>query len=366
MNTGLIETLRQRQASGGDPAVTAEIQTAVVSRRNQRGEHREWALLCEQAGLLSLAFSEFQLALRDDPQDPLAAFHLAQHYRERGDTTRALGLLERLLAGDPAEAAWLETYVEILVEDGAEPRAEQALARAEQHGLAERSRPPPCGARWASVAGHRRDPGTAPQGRTRPGCHRRRLRPVLHPVRRPGRRLRAAVGPAGRRDRLQPRPRAAHARRGPLPSAGLLYGRRLPGPAGQHRHVLCPGPGYRQGGPATRPRRPGLRPSAPRDAPHRSLAAAGRPAATGFPAAVRELGLQGPALLGVPRPARDGRHAAPAGPHAAGLAGAAAGAGLALGVLSQAGPAERQEFGEPDQTAAGHPPPHGLPQPHPG
>jgi hypothetical protein len=67
MSTSLIETLRQRQATGGDPALIADLQTAVVSRRNERGEHREWALLCEQAGLLSLAFSEFQLGLWERP-----------------------------------------------------------------------------------------------------------------------------------------------------------------------------------------------------------------------------------------------------------------------------------------------------------
>lgn len=93
----LIETLRQRQAAGGDASLAADLETAVVGRRGEPGEHRDWALLCEQAGLMSLAFSEFQLALRDDRDDPVAGFHLAQLYRERGDTSRALGLLDRLL-----------------------------------------------------------------------------------------------------------------------------------------------------------------------------------------------------------------------------------------------------------------------------
>lgn len=136
MSESLIAALTARLEAGEPlPSLRAEIQAAVAARRTQPGHHRQWALLCEQAGLMSLAFSEFQLALRDDPHDPVAAFHLAQHYRERGDTNRALALLERLLADNPTQLPWLEAYVSILVEDGAEPRAEQAIALAEQHGL---------------------------------------------------------------------------------------------------------------------------------------------------------------------------------------------------------------------------------------
>lgn len=68
----------------------------------------------------------------DEPLPPLPAIPRGAVVAIEG---RALGLLERLLASDPAQLPWLETYVEILVEDGAEPRAEQAIARAEQHGL---------------------------------------------------------------------------------------------------------------------------------------------------------------------------------------------------------------------------------------
>ncbi len=135
MCTATIEALRQRLAAGGDSAVNAEIESAVVVRRAERGAHCQWALLCEDAGLMSLAFSEFQLALRDDRDDPVAGFHLAQLYRERGDHERASALLQRLLHTQPAREDWLAAYVEILYEDGAEPRAEQALQQALQHGL---------------------------------------------------------------------------------------------------------------------------------------------------------------------------------------------------------------------------------------
>jgi len=121
MTDPLLSALAARWQAGENPAeLKAEIQNAVVARRGQSGGHRDWALLCEQAGLWSLAFSEFQLALRDDPEDQEAAYHLALHYRERGDVRRALALLERLLATDPGRRPWLDALVEILVEDGAE------------------------------------------------------------------------------------------------------------------------------------------------------------------------------------------------------------------------------------------------------
>lgn len=134
MNTSLA-AFRERLNAGVDPNLKGDLEQAVVARRGERGQHRDWARLCEDAGLLSLAFSELQLAVRDDPQDPVAAFHLAQHYRERGDSGRASGLLARLLEIDPAHELWLSMYVDILREDNAEPRVEVALQRAIQHGL---------------------------------------------------------------------------------------------------------------------------------------------------------------------------------------------------------------------------------------
>lgn len=135
MHAAAIESFRQRLRSGPDPALHSDLETAVVARRSERGGHCEWGQLCEQAGLMSLAFSEFQLALRDDRDDAVAGWQLAQLYRERGDHERALALLERLLQPQPAREDWLALYVDILHEDAAEPRAEQALQRAVQAGL---------------------------------------------------------------------------------------------------------------------------------------------------------------------------------------------------------------------------------------
>lgn len=62
MSSSLISSLTDRLSRGEtDPQLKAEIQAAVFARRGQSGDHRDWALLCEQAGLLSLAFTEIRL-----------------------------------------------------------------------------------------------------------------------------------------------------------------------------------------------------------------------------------------------------------------------------------------------------------------
>lgn len=132
----MLVELQQRLAAGESPeTLKPEIETAVVARRGEHGHHAAWGLLCEQAGLLSLAFTEFQLALRDDRHDEVAALRLAVHYRERGDFDRAVKLLEALLARDAARADWLEPFCELLAEDGALPRIAAAIDHAQQAGL---------------------------------------------------------------------------------------------------------------------------------------------------------------------------------------------------------------------------------------
>jgi len=107
MPDDLLNTFRDRLRTEAGPALCAEIERAVLARRDERSGHTAWGLLCEEAGLLNLAFREFQLALRDDPKDAVASFHLAHHYRERGDTGRAARLLEGLLPTEPAREDWL-------------------------------------------------------------------------------------------------------------------------------------------------------------------------------------------------------------------------------------------------------------------
>ena len=121
------------------PALWTDIERAVLERRDLTAGHAEWGLLAEDAGLLNLAFREFQLALRDEPDNAVAAFRLAHHYRERGEPGRAAALLERLLAANPARDDWLALYVAVLRDDGAAPAC-AALERAVAAGLPARTR----------------------------------------------------------------------------------------------------------------------------------------------------------------------------------------------------------------------------------
>jgi hypothetical protein len=159
ITTATPEYLRERLQSGEHiPDVQERIRDAVCARREERSQHTQWGLLCEEAGLMSLAFSEFQLALRDDRNDSVAAFHLVQHYRERGDSGRAVGLLAQLLEANPAEETWLRQYVELLLEDGAAPRAAEAINRAVSRGLA----PDKAQLLRRLVGSHRREISAAP------------------------------------------------------------------------------------------------------------------------------------------------------------------------------------------------------------
>jgi hypothetical protein len=135
MPDALVTSFRDRLRQGSEPALLAELDAAVRARREQRGGHTDWGLFCEEAGLMPLAFREFQLALRDNPHDAVAAFRLAHHYRERGDTGRAARLLEGLLAASPARDDWLTLYADILRQDNALPRLRAALQQAIAAGL---------------------------------------------------------------------------------------------------------------------------------------------------------------------------------------------------------------------------------------
>ncbi len=131
-----LATLRVRLAADGPtPSFLSALDAALAARRDQRGDHAAWAALCEEAGAVAAAFREFQLALRDHPDDPIACARLAHHYRERGDLERAAQMLERLLARDPARDEWLTEYVELLREADSAPRLLAALDRARRAGL---------------------------------------------------------------------------------------------------------------------------------------------------------------------------------------------------------------------------------------
>jgi hypothetical protein len=136
MNDERIASFRQRLPREAGTALYREIEAVCLGRREERGGHADWARLCEEAGLVTLAFREWQLALRDEPTHEEAAWRLAQSYRERGDLSRAARLLEGLLARQPARQEWLAALVDVLRDDGALALARTALERAVAAGLA--------------------------------------------------------------------------------------------------------------------------------------------------------------------------------------------------------------------------------------
>jgi len=132
-----LEALRRRLAEGRDPQTVEAIRSAVEARQQVRGGHTRWGLVCEEAGLMGLAFREFQLAIRDDQADGVALERLAEHYQERGDTVRAASLFERLLQTNPAHQAWLQSLAELLRGTPEWQQVRQAVARAVAAGLPE-------------------------------------------------------------------------------------------------------------------------------------------------------------------------------------------------------------------------------------
>jgi tetratricopeptide (TPR) repeat protein len=137
MTDALLEALQRRLAEGNDPRTVEAIRAAVEARQQVRGGHTRWGLVCEEAGLMGLAFREFQLAMRDDQADGVALERLAEHYQERGDAVRAASLFERLLQTNPAHQPWLQSLAELLRGTPEWQQVRQAVERAVAAGLPE-------------------------------------------------------------------------------------------------------------------------------------------------------------------------------------------------------------------------------------
>lgn len=130
-----LRAFQERLRQGPGPTLVGEVERAVVARQKEPGGHAGWARLCEEVGLLGLAFREYQLAFRDNPEDSASAFRLAHFHRERGEAGRALALLQPLLAAEPAREEWLALYAGAAADEGATPRLRDALAAAVRAGL---------------------------------------------------------------------------------------------------------------------------------------------------------------------------------------------------------------------------------------
>lgn len=133
---GADGALLERLAAGvrtRQPDALARLREVIASRRAEGGAHRQWAQLCEEAGEFGLALGEYQLALRDDPDDPVALARLAVLHEERGELDRALPYAERRLRLAPGDAEPLGAVVDLLVATEAFEAAADLLARSREH-----------------------------------------------------------------------------------------------------------------------------------------------------------------------------------------------------------------------------------------
>lgn len=111
----------------GQPGALDALREALRAGRGDRGGHVDRARLCEDVGEAGLALSEYQLALRDEPDQPAALARLAVLYEERGDLEHAVACAERWTRRDPADPAAAERLVELLVASDQLGRAREAL-----------------------------------------------------------------------------------------------------------------------------------------------------------------------------------------------------------------------------------------------
>jgi tetratricopeptide (TPR) repeat protein len=99
----------------GAPDASARLRAAVAARRAEQGDHARWGRLCEQVGEASLALTEYQLALRDDPDDVVALSRLAVLYDERGETDKAIECADVWVRAAPGDREAVERLLDLLV-----------------------------------------------------------------------------------------------------------------------------------------------------------------------------------------------------------------------------------------------------------
>ncbi|MCU0242468.1 MAG: CRISPR-associated primase-polymerase type A1 [Vicinamibacteria bacterium] len=95
----------------------------------------EIARLCEEAGQPALALSEYQLALRDDPESVQTLARLTLLYEEHGDVAKAIDCAARWRAASPADADALTSLVGLLIDGQFYTRAIEVIAAAAAQSL---------------------------------------------------------------------------------------------------------------------------------------------------------------------------------------------------------------------------------------
>ncbi|MFB3819602.1 MAG: CRISPR-associated primase-polymerase type A1 [Candidatus Methylomirabilales bacterium] len=99
----------------GEAEARPRLREAVAARRGAAGDHARWGRLCERAGEAGLALTEYQLALRDDPEDVAALSRLCTLYEERGEAERAVECAESWARAAPGDAEPVTRLLDLLV-----------------------------------------------------------------------------------------------------------------------------------------------------------------------------------------------------------------------------------------------------------
>jgi len=122
-----LETI-EAAVRAGSPEAVARLRVAVEARRGEAGEHSRWGRLCEAAGEAGLALTEYQLALRDDPEDVVALSRLATLYEEHGDADKAIECAERWVKAAPGDGEAMGGLLELLLDTDRFERAREIIA----------------------------------------------------------------------------------------------------------------------------------------------------------------------------------------------------------------------------------------------
>jgi len=111
----------------GDPEAVARLRWIVAGRREVRGDHARWGRLCEAAGESGLALTEYNLALRDEPEDVVALSRLTTLYEERGETDKAIECAEQWMRAAGSDCEAVERLLELLLATERFERAREIL-----------------------------------------------------------------------------------------------------------------------------------------------------------------------------------------------------------------------------------------------
>ena len=124
-------------AGGNLEEARSFIRREVERRLNLEGKHLEWGKLCEEAGFFGLAMREYQLALRDDGRNREALFLLSEVYRERGDGSKAVSLLEKLFFLEPGNEEVFLILAESYSRQGLDQKLKFLVEKARAAGVKE-------------------------------------------------------------------------------------------------------------------------------------------------------------------------------------------------------------------------------------